>query len=171
MSSNINCCQVQSWIERGFVTLRVILINFYLVSILLPYYFSANQNQLFYMKVKYRLLFVSSSTIHSMIWKDGGDTIAGKGLPNWDLWASMTFEQEGIFIVTCLLWQRTSIYTVSWEGPPLPLVASYNKPGKLRTYCNKHPLGTVLYAWETYTYCNRTGSSLSFSMDSPYDCR
>ena len=54
---------------------------------------------------------------------------------------------------------------VSSEGTPFPRLVACLLQQARETYT--HSPGTVLYAWEMYTYCNRTGSSLSFSMDSP----
>jgi hypothetical protein len=54
----------------------------------------------------------------------GDVTIAGEGLQNLGLCSALrAFEQGGIFIVLHLLWQGTSVFTVSSKGPP-HLVAS-----------------------------------------------
>jgi hypothetical protein len=59
----------------------------------------------------------------------GDVTIAGEGLQNLGLWSALrAFEQRGIFITLHLLWQGTSVFLVSYEGPP-HLVASYNTRG------------------------------------------
>jgi hypothetical protein len=48
----------------------------------------------------------------------GDVTIAGEGLQNLGLCSALrAFEQGGIFIVPHLLWQGTSVYTVSSERP------------------------------------------------------
>ena len=50
----------------------------------------------------------------------------------------MVIEQGGIFIVPHLLWHRTSVYTVSPEGPA-QFVTLYNKPDVIRTYSFPNP--------------------------------
>jgi hypothetical protein len=49
----------------------------------------------------------------------GDVTIAGEGLQHLDLCSALrAFEQGGIFIVPHLLWHWTSVFPVSFEGPP-----------------------------------------------------
>jgi hypothetical protein len=55
--------------------------------------------------------------------------IAGEGQQNLGLCSVLrAFELGGIFIVPHLLWQGTSVFTVSSERPP-HLVASYDTQG------------------------------------------
>jgi hypothetical protein len=60
----------------------------------------------------------------------GDVTIAGEGLQNLGLCSALrTFSRAGgIFIVRHLLWHETSVFPVSYEGPP-HLVASYDTWG------------------------------------------
>jgi hypothetical protein len=61
----------------------------------------------------------------------GDVTIAGEGLQNLGLCSALrAFEQEGIFIVSHLLWHRTSVFLVSSEGPPHS-VTSYDTRGDM----------------------------------------
>jgi hypothetical protein len=75
-------------------------------------------------------LIIYGFTSRSRIFHLYGDvTIAGEGLQNLDLWSALgAFEQGGIFIVPHLLWHETSVFPVSFEGPP-HLVASYDIRG------------------------------------------
>ena len=55
--------------------------------------------------------------------------IAGEGLQNLSLCSVLrAFEQGGVFIVSHLLWHRTSVFPVSSERPPQS-VASYDTHG------------------------------------------
>jgi hypothetical protein len=65
-------------------------------------------------------LFIHSFTSGSRMFYLYGDvTIAGKGLQNLGRCSVLkTFEQGGIFVVPHLLWNGTSVFPVSSEGPP-----------------------------------------------------
>jgi hypothetical protein len=69
-------------------------------------------------------------TSRSRIFHLYGDvTITGEGLQNFRLCSALrAFKQGGIFIVPHILWQATSVFLVSSEGPP-HLVASYDTHG------------------------------------------
>jgi hypothetical protein len=70
--------------------------------------------------------FMSRSRIFHL---HGDVTIAGEGLQNLGLCSVLTaFEQGGIFIVPHMLWQGTSVFPVSSEGPPHS-VAFYDTRG------------------------------------------
>jgi hypothetical protein len=72
------------------------------------------------------LYFTSLSRIFHLY---GDVTIAGEGLQNLSLCLALrAFEQGGVFIVSHLLWHRTSVFAVSSERPPQS-VASYDMHG------------------------------------------
>lgn len=59
----------------------------------------------------------------------------------------MTFEQWGIFIVS-LVMRGNLIFEVSSEGPQC-LVASYDNPGKRRSYYEPDPHWTTIYGGQS----------------------
>jgi hypothetical protein len=85
-----------------------------------------------YMKLisgRWRMI-IYSFLCRSRIFHSYGDvTIVGEGLQNLGFCSVLrAFEQGGIFNVTHLLWHGTSVFPVSFEGPP-HLVASYDTRG------------------------------------------
>jgi hypothetical protein len=104
---------------------------------------------LFFCSASYRTTLdcIYGFTSRSRIFHVYGDvTIAGEGLQNLDLCSALwAFEQGGIFNVPHLLWQETSIFPVSSEGPP-HLVASYDTRRGME---DRSILSQILTGWIT----------------------
>ena len=66
-------------------------------------------------------------------------TIAGKGFRT-------AFEQRGMFIVPYLLWHGTSVYAVSFKGPPCSVAFLLQARGteELYSYSGTHGTYTVI---------------------------
>ena len=88
--------------------------------------------------IDYQFLYVSLQNL-SFIWKV---TFAGETPQNLGLCSALrAFEEEGIFIVSHLLWPRVSIFPVPSEELPHSVPLTTRK-GILRTYSNLYPHGS-----------------------------
>jgi hypothetical protein len=97
-----------------------------------------------YFKIAWSIFYFLPS--RSRIFHSYGDvTIAGEGLQNWGLCLALrAFEQGGIFIVSHLLWNGTSVFSVSSEGP-LHLIASYDTTQDTILMYWNDPQGRLIY--------------------------
>jgi hypothetical protein len=97
----------------------------------------SNERIWIFLLIDYLLFYVSLKNI-SLIWRRHHYR---EGLQNLGLCSALrVFEQGGIFIVLHLLWHGTSVFPVSFEGPP-HLITSYDSHGDaedLHSYPDPH---------------------------------